>query len=57
MSLFCISILILHISLRLVGLNNYFLYCLSLAKKGLKKRVYGNGGVFLLWDFMKAVIK
>ena len=49
----CISVLILNISLRLAGLNIHFYDVFFLAIKSLHKGVHRNGGVFLLWDWLK----
>ena len=41
--------LMLRLSLRLIDIKNCFLWCLLPTKKGVPKRVYGNGGIFLSW--------
>ena len=43
----------LHIRLRLVGLNIYFCDVFLLTKKRVQKGVYRNNGLFLLWDHTK----
>ena len=40
----------LCISLRLVGINNCFLWCLSKLKMSSQKRVYGNERILIPWD-------